>query len=1309
MLDPNNLPHHVYLHKDHKYRLKLGFYAAPSNPKAFSKAIRDELHNLKFTYCSDLNGLIMGFGKISSNELIPADIRHCINVVVNVDVYIFRPPVGSIIEAVVNQTSDNHVSCLVHNLFNVSIVRPENEPCDQWSGSKIKKDDTIDVKVLSFDLTKKLPHITGEIIKKKDECYDPKDIQNTSKKSLSPKKNVSDFNKSFNKNTASLSTFSSSDSESSHEMNNVLTKSKIWSDKPTKSPSLMNTTIKDVQKEDTAVSSSKCSSSDSESSDEMNNMITKSKIFANVSTKTSPLSMNTSMKHAQIEEIVVSSSKVSSSDSESSVEINNMITSSKIYEDKSTTKQPVSTSTTIKRQDTTDCSKLYNADNSSKLLSSDSEFSDSNDKVKLTNFEECDKKKSTRTSSHICNNINHIESPLYSSTPILNSEHSVNSINLIRNKQLELLQKHLAKNSSLKQKSFSVKVPNQFSKDRLSQSHSILKNIKNNDNNDNPLEVFAASVSDEDNLGNSNKINQHGNLQDDADVSDSELEHKDISVNNSFSNKSVKSTKRTKKYRKSNEIVNAILNSINLNKMKYNANITKNFVDSNNECNNDKKEENTLYTQHKHHLDEELLINPKKLKEPVIKNSSTLNLSTKNKKKEDTSQKKNMDDTEKQIKNKIFKKNSNTISSMISDSDSNCSKDLKSPVPDLSRTTDFNKEIDSDTSSSDDEIYSKLKQNISKTQINTHDNNEKPESQSVLYNQIYFSTDESDTSSKLFHNTSKLSSKLIKSNVTKHDSINISETDGCNKSHDNNSKKKALKKDNKKKEVNKKSEYPPLSNKSVNKMDIIKHILDGDSSSDDEVTALKNKSSDGKKTNEKVSRQKSTLNISKLNKNDELLNKNISNPFLKIYTENITSSSSDDETFVKNLLKSKKKSSEKKKMNLLVNEEEKKNILINQVLTSIKRKDKKQKQMLPVSQDNSKASDGKKIVFKNDKRTKDKLIVKTKNKKDIQNNLNISIGEPDGSNLNISKKVNSSQLIKQPSSDESTNEEKDVIKKILKKQKLKKTKKANLPEESMKINIPTKSVKQNEIKEKLQTKSKSQNVSMTDEVKSIDIKKNKKRQRETKDFLLDSIISALENSSSDYSPSKKKKKDHNLTIEKLHSSKGKNADGYLSEVTIKKKKKSKHKDDVNLSDLIVKDKKKKHKDSIFESSLKNIQAKVDNPLEKVSKKKKVKSDPVSLETQSTNTDKSSKIIDKLEDNNVKLLNNSRSSKKKTDKSSKIIDNLEDNNVKHLKNAKSNKKKTKTLLENQMKNFMLTQDNTHLDKLYDLLNAHLIQS
>lgn len=66
--------------------------------------------------------------------------------------------------AIVNQTSDNHVSCLVYNLFNVSIVRPEDKPYDQWLGSKIKENDTINVKVISLDLTKRLPHITGDIV-----------------------------------------------------------------------------------------------------------------------------------------------------------------------------------------------------------------------------------------------------------------------------------------------------------------------------------------------------------------------------------------------------------------------------------------------------------------------------------------------------------------------------------------------------------------------------------------------------------------------------------------------------------------------------------------------------------------------------------------------------------------------------------------------------------------------------------------------------------------------------------------------------------------------------------------------------------------------------------------------------------------------------------------------------------------------------------------------------------------------------------------------------------------------------------------
>lgn len=977
--------------------------------------------------------------------------------------------------------------------------------------------------------------------RKDDKCYDYTDIQDSSTKSSSSKNIVSDFTKSFNKNTASPSNSSSSDSESSTEMTNI----------------------------------------------------TMSKIIANKSFKTSPLSINSTIKHLEKVDLTVNSSKLSSSDSESSVEMINTITSSVIRDDKPVSKSSITTNTIIQHEDT--------AESSSELSDSDSEFS-SKIKAMLSTVPKEDKSKSTKTASHIRNSINnnkHIESPLFSSTPILNSEHSVNNINLIRNKQKEELKKHLAKNSSEKQKSLiSDKESNQFDKDNLSQSLNILKNNNNNDN-DSSLKVFGDLVKSNENLVNDSKINQN-NSQESGNISDSELEQKNISVNNSFTKKLGKSTKKTKK---PNVVVNAILNSINTNKSKH-------LVDSNNGCSEDNKEENTVYTQHKHNLeskilDEEILNNCKNSNEQPVKNSLTLSLSTKNIKKIDTPPKKDTDDSKNQIKDKKLKKSLNTGLSMISDSDSNCSRDLKLAIKDLSHTTDFNDKIENETSSSDDEIYSKLRQNISKTQINTSHLNEKLKNQSLPNNKLHTSSDESDSSSKLFFKTLKISS--IKSNTTKNDSVNISEPDSCKKSNDNNllsSNEKIIKKDKKRKKVNEKPVHPRLSKKIVNKMDIIKHILDNDSSSDnEEIISLKNKTSDEKQVNVKNSRKKPTLNVSKTNKDNGVLNKEpFSKPFLKVYTTNMTNSSSNEETVDVNLKKSKKKSSGKKDIVPLVNEEKKKNILINQLLTSIKRKNKNEK--LSVSQTNLNASKSNNKLFKTVKLKKDKSLLNTKNKKDVLNNLKISIGKPnlDVPNLNIYQKVNLSKLNTQLSSDDNTDDEKDVIKKILKKRKFKKIKNADLLEQTMKSNIPTELNKQKEIKEKLYKKSKSQKISMTDEVKNNDVNKKKKKKKDTKEFLLNSIISALDDSLIDHPPSKKKKKDHSLNIEP-YDSKDKNSDGNLSEVKIKKKKKSKHKEDVNLNDVTVKDKKKKS-ETLLESVSKNIQANEDNTLVKVKKKKK---------------------------------------------------------------------------------------------------------
>lgn len=80
-------------------RISDSFFSSYTLPNKFHffKNLIQIISNEHMIFFS-LNGLVMGFGKITSNELIQADARHCINVVISVDVYIFRPPVGSILE-----------------------------------------------------------------------------------------------------------------------------------------------------------------------------------------------------------------------------------------------------------------------------------------------------------------------------------------------------------------------------------------------------------------------------------------------------------------------------------------------------------------------------------------------------------------------------------------------------------------------------------------------------------------------------------------------------------------------------------------------------------------------------------------------------------------------------------------------------------------------------------------------------------------------------------------------------------------------------------------------------------------------------------------------------------------------------------------------------------------------------------------------------------------------------------------------------------------------------------------------------------
>jgi len=107
---------------------------------------------------------------------------------------------------------------------------------------------------------------------------------------------------------------------------------------------------------------------------------------------------------------------------------------------------------------------------------------------------------------------------------------------------------------------------------------------------------------------------------------------------------------------------------------------------------------------------------------------------------------------------------------------------------------------------------------------------------------------------------------------------------------------------------------------------------------------------------------------------------------------------------------------------------------------------------------------------------------------------------------NFSQKLNSSKL-NTKLSDDSINDENYIIKKIMKERKLSKITKVDVEEQTTKKH----------------KKSKYQKASMLDGLKNDVINKKREIPRGTKDFLIDSIIGALENSSSDHGSIKKKK------------------------------------------------------------------------------------------------------------------------------------------------------------------------------------------
>lgn len=117
-----------------------------------------------FFFVFRLGGIILGYQNIEvlqgesgvtmEGEFIPVNIK--------AKVFVFTPEVDAILSGIVNKKSKDHLGCLVHNIFNVSIPKPSN--CEEWIGDFAKLKQEIQFKITFIKLKSRLPYIRGEIM-----------------------------------------------------------------------------------------------------------------------------------------------------------------------------------------------------------------------------------------------------------------------------------------------------------------------------------------------------------------------------------------------------------------------------------------------------------------------------------------------------------------------------------------------------------------------------------------------------------------------------------------------------------------------------------------------------------------------------------------------------------------------------------------------------------------------------------------------------------------------------------------------------------------------------------------------------------------------------------------------------------------------------------------------------------------------------------------------------------------------------------------------------------------------------------------
>ena len=126
--------------------------------------VMNSLNKLINSWHPQLNGILAGYGKLQLKKPTGTILNEeaYFHIDVQSDFWLFRPLTGQQLKGIVTKKSDKHVSVLVHGIFNIPCLKPNNLNKDWW-GVKAKLKFPAHLTVLSTDMTQKVPQIMGDL------------------------------------------------------------------------------------------------------------------------------------------------------------------------------------------------------------------------------------------------------------------------------------------------------------------------------------------------------------------------------------------------------------------------------------------------------------------------------------------------------------------------------------------------------------------------------------------------------------------------------------------------------------------------------------------------------------------------------------------------------------------------------------------------------------------------------------------------------------------------------------------------------------------------------------------------------------------------------------------------------------------------------------------------------------------------------------------------------------------------------------------------------------------------------------------